>query len=919
MLLTAELGVGSAAELAELGPARARHAHRPAACRSTTAATSPTASVRVQDLFGTTVHPTVAGGRVPITLELLSPADRPIQITADLPGFWAGTWAEVRKEMAGRYPKHQWPADPAVAPPKRSRTAHRPATRVGGEGSTGSPTITAPCPARIAITDAFADPHVRGDRGPGFHRFELVHRAGPSRRHTSGSIDALVPEHGGDCATSTASTSTSRCATIGDPRSPWSRCAGADVVFNLAGQVSHTASMRDPLRDLHLNAVTHAQFLETSGGSARRPESCTPRPARCTAGRCTSAGRRDAPDQSGRRQRRRQAGRRTAAHLCTPRPTSMPTTCAAPDQRVRTPPASHQRRARLPAGVRPQGAAGRGRSRSSATACSAATACYVDDVVDALHRRDRRRGGRRGVQRRQRRSITRCAEIARDHGRGDRRAPAASSCVPWPDDHERIDIGSFHTDSTRSPRRSAGSRRIDLDDGMRPHRELLPGASVVPVVDLSRRGQRLATSSRRRRHECAPSGSFLLGEETARSSASSSRGSAARHARRRCRPERPHCSWRWRPLGVGPGDEVHRARVHRGADGVGRVPRWARCPCRSTSKPTTARTRSASSSQPAAPSGRGRSSSSTCTAGRPTLPATDLAIVEDAAQAHGALATTRPLGGHRLQLLSDQEPGRHRRRWCGGHRRRRRRRRGVRRLRVHGMTEQYVHTDVSQNFRMSEIEAAWLRLALDRARRRQRAPAARSPRRYREPRRTCGGRPITRPRAPPRAWSAPPIATASAHALAAAASRPPCTTRSHHPAARVPATSPARRARRPRRGPPSASRVPCFPELTDDEVDTSVAALGRHGSGREPMADRPDPTVASVSAMFPCYNDATTIGGLVDDVHDGAVAAASPRSRSSSSTTARPTAPREVLDQLATTRPWLRVVHHESNRGTARR
>jgi ATP-dependent helicase HrpB len=79
----------------------------------------PTASVRVQDLFGTREHPTVCRGRVPVTLELLSPADRPIQITADLPSFWAGSWAEVRKEMAGRYPKHQWPIDPAAAPPKR--------------------------------------------------------------------------------------------------------------------------------------------------------------------------------------------------------------------------------------------------------------------------------------------------------------------------------------------------------------------------------------------------------------------------------------------------------------------------------------------------------------------------------------------------------------------------------------------------------------------------------------------------------------------------------------------------------------------------------------------------------------------------------------------------------------------------------
>jgi ATP-dependent helicase HrpB len=80
---------------------------------------APTASVRVQDLFGQRTHPSVADGRVAIALELLSPADRPVQITSDLPGFWAGSWAEVRKDMAGRYPKHQWPTDPANATPKR--------------------------------------------------------------------------------------------------------------------------------------------------------------------------------------------------------------------------------------------------------------------------------------------------------------------------------------------------------------------------------------------------------------------------------------------------------------------------------------------------------------------------------------------------------------------------------------------------------------------------------------------------------------------------------------------------------------------------------------------------------------------------------------------------------------------------------
>jgi ATP-dependent helicase HrpB len=75
-------------------------------------AEGPWAAARLQDLFGVRNHPTVAGGRVPLVLHLLSPAGRPVQVTADLPGFWTGSYAAVRKEMAGRYPKHRWPLDP---------------------------------------------------------------------------------------------------------------------------------------------------------------------------------------------------------------------------------------------------------------------------------------------------------------------------------------------------------------------------------------------------------------------------------------------------------------------------------------------------------------------------------------------------------------------------------------------------------------------------------------------------------------------------------------------------------------------------------------------------------------------------------------------------------------------------------------
>ncbi len=77
----------------------------------------PTVSIRVQELFGLTRHPALAGGKVPLVLELLSPGHKPVQITRDLPGFWRGSWAAVKSEMKGRYPRHVWPDDPSAAMP----------------------------------------------------------------------------------------------------------------------------------------------------------------------------------------------------------------------------------------------------------------------------------------------------------------------------------------------------------------------------------------------------------------------------------------------------------------------------------------------------------------------------------------------------------------------------------------------------------------------------------------------------------------------------------------------------------------------------------------------------------------------------------------------------------------------------------
>jgi ATP-dependent helicase HrpB len=86
----------------------------------------PKIAIRVQELFGLNRHPAIAGGKIPLVIELLSPAHRPVQTTRDLPGFWRGSYAAVRADMRGRYPKHPWPDDPVAASatrrakPKRS-------------------------------------------------------------------------------------------------------------------------------------------------------------------------------------------------------------------------------------------------------------------------------------------------------------------------------------------------------------------------------------------------------------------------------------------------------------------------------------------------------------------------------------------------------------------------------------------------------------------------------------------------------------------------------------------------------------------------------------------------------------------------------------------------------------------------------
>ena len=79
----------------------------------------PTIAVKLQELFGLNTHPSIANGAIPLVLELLSPAQRPVQVTRDLPGFWRGSYAAVRSDLRGRYPRHPWPEDPANAIPTR--------------------------------------------------------------------------------------------------------------------------------------------------------------------------------------------------------------------------------------------------------------------------------------------------------------------------------------------------------------------------------------------------------------------------------------------------------------------------------------------------------------------------------------------------------------------------------------------------------------------------------------------------------------------------------------------------------------------------------------------------------------------------------------------------------------------------------
>ena len=123
--LKASLGHEAAAMLDRLAPA---HFTAPTGTRVAIdyGAETPAISVRLQELFGLTSHPVIGPRDTPLRITLLSPAGRPVQTTSDLPGFWATSYADVRRDMRGLYPKHPWPKDPRAAAPTRRAKPRKP-------------------------------------------------------------------------------------------------------------------------------------------------------------------------------------------------------------------------------------------------------------------------------------------------------------------------------------------------------------------------------------------------------------------------------------------------------------------------------------------------------------------------------------------------------------------------------------------------------------------------------------------------------------------------------------------------------------------------------------------------------------------------------------------------------------------------
>ena len=335
----------------------------------------------------------------------------------------------------------------------------------------------------------------------------------------------------------------------------------------------------------------------------------------------------------------------------------------AADQRLRPPPAADAATSSASCRCSSARRCSARRSRSSATARSAATACTSTT------------SSRRLLAATAPEAIGKVFNVGHviDHSLAEIAAlsieaagsPSGLRLVPWPDDHQRIDIGSFHTDGTPIAEALGWKATTTLDDGLRATAILLSWAPVVPVVDLSRRGQRFASTFAKSGRTIAASGSFLLGAELSAFEAEFAEWLGARGASP-C-PRAPAPSTRPRGRRDRPRRRGDRAGVHRRAHRLGgRRPRGV------PAQPTSIQARLAldRAGLPAAVTARTQAVDR-----RPPLrlpaaaPATDLPIIEDAAQAHGALRDPGRSIADGVQLLPDEEPRRHRRRRCRRHRR----------------------------------------------------------------------------------------------------------------------------------------------------------------------------------------------------------------------------------------------------------
>ena len=423
---------------------------------------------------------------------------------------------------------------------------------------------------------------------------------------------------------------------------------------------------------------------------------------------------------------------------------------------------------------------------------------------------------------------------------------------------------------------------------------------MVPVVALDRRGARIAEQFAEVARRVSCSGVVLLGPETAAFESAFSVWTGGAHTVA-VSSGASALQLALAAVGVGPGDEVI-------------VPAFTAVPtaaavCALGATPVFVDVeRDTANLDPtlvaAARTSKTRAVIVVHLYGRPAqLPETDLPIIEDAAQAHGAVNhdsrsvavaysfyPTKNLGGigdGGAVVTNDPELADQ-----------------VRTRRVHGMRSLYVHETVSQNFRMSELEAAWLQLCLPHLTRdneRRRAIAARYRRaaahlRWQEPDplhvyHLCvfrSDQPRPRPRPTGNAWRCD-IGAVSVVARHAAGVRPFC-------------------------GSPPVSQRQRLGERVHQRSLRARTNRRRSRTRCHCIGAGYSMTVNSVSAMFPCYNDAETITGLVDDVY----AALSPlvaqvevivvNDGSSDGSKA-------VLEQIGVTRPWLRVIHHERNRG----